>query len=548
MNTSDKKTKKKLRGILFKMETIFIAALCLVISVLGYFTIRTMLYRDYDFYLKDMLHYVDSMIDKDDMTECMKTGVESEKYQELQVFLDNFKDRHSIAWLYVIKPINDSDNDNIMNVIAAMTPWEKENAPENEVFLNELCGTSYTADVAKLYLDALDKDDITYFEDYTEEWGLAYTAILPLKNSKGEAIAELCVDIYINDIKENLMMYVIGVVILMLLAGILYIALNMHWMNRRIIRPIANIGECIDSFVNSRSESNDADSMEIKDPEIKTGDELQMLSEQTVDMMHRLKDHVLEIKNITAEKERVTAELNVAAKMQANMLPKEFLKHGGIDIYATMTPAKEMGGDFYDFFMIDDDHIGLIMADVSGKGVPAAMFMIVAKTLMKVRTTAPGSPAQMLYDINNMLCADNPSQLFVTAWFGILTISSGEIIAANAGHEQPALIHENGECELVKVENMPPLATMEDIEYIDEKIQLRKGDRIFLYTDGVPEAKAPDGSRFGNDRMLAVLSSNKNESSEILLKNMKREIDSFTGTNDPFDDVTMMSVTWKNKN
>ncbi len=233
--------------------------------------------------------------------------------------------------------------------------------------------------------------------------------------------------------------------------------------------------------------------------------------------------------------------------MQANMLPKVFPKRDDIQIYATMTPAKEMGGDFYDFFMIDDDHIGLVMADVSGKGVPAAMFMIVAKTLMKIRTTAPGAPSQMLFDINNTLCADNPAGLFVTLWFGILTLSSGKLISANAGHEYPALMHRNGKYELLMSDNMPPLSTVEDLEYDDQTVVLQKGDRLFLYTDGIPEAKAPDGSRFGIDRMLEILNRDRALSPEELLRNMKDETDKFAGSNDPFDDITMMSGVWNGK-
>ena len=173
------------------------------------------------------------------------------------------------------------------------------------------------------------------------------------------------------------------------------------------------------------------------------------------------------------------------------------------------------------------------------------MFMIVAKTLIKIRTTAPGKPSQMLFDINNSLCADNPAGLFVTAWLGILTLSSGELIYSNAGHEYPVIMHEGSDYKLIENDNMPPLATVEDIEYFDEVCKLRKGDRLFLYTDGVPEAKNPGGERFGTKKLLDILNGNKGLAPEELLNKIKQEVDSFTGENDPFDDVTMMSVVWK---
>lgn len=277
-------------------------------------------------------------------------------------------------------------------------------------------------------------------------------------------------------------------------------------------------------------------------------DEIGDLAGSFNEMALSLKDHISTMTRITAEKERVSTELGIAAKMQSDMLPKNFPERSDLEIFATMSPAKEMGGDFYDFFMIDGDHLGLVMADVSGKGIPAAMFMIVAKTLIKIRTTAPGSPSMMLRDINNTLCADNPSELFVTVWFGILTLSTGEIIYSNAGHEYPALMHNNGEYELIEDDNMPPLATVEGLEFIDSTLKLHNGDRLFLYTDGVPEAKNADGQRFGTDKMLNILNRDKNAAPADLLKSMKEEVDAFTGEIDPFDDVTMMSILWKGGN
>lgn len=546
MAVNEVRNKKKLKTDLLTVETLLIVGLCAVLGLVGYFTIRTMLYQRYEFYITDMLEYVSSMLDTDDLAECMRTGVKSEKFAEEQAFLDNFKDHHSIAYIYVIKPLNDSDNDNIMNVIAAMSTYEKEFVPENEVGLNELTGNSYPPDVARLYLDASKKvGEITFFENDTEEWGDTYTGILPLVTSSGEYLAVLCVDILINDIGQTLSNYTTAVIALIVLLGTIYVTGNMMWLGRRVVAPVKKLGECMRTFADSGNSHLAETDLVIIDPEIRTGDEMQMLSEQTVDLMQKIKIHVGRIRSITAEKERIGAELDIAVKMQSDMLPKDFPKRSDIELYATMTPAREMGGDFYDFFMIDDDHLGLVMADVSGNGIPAAMFMIVAKTLIKIRTTAPGTPAQMLFDVNNTLCADNPSDLFVTAWFGILTLSTGELISANAGHEYPALMHDGGDYELLTSENMPPLASVENIEYFDETMTLQKGDRLFLYTDGVPEGKNPLGERFGTEKMLRILNHRHNVSPEELLNDMMRKVNEFAGESDQFDDVTMMSVVWK---
>ncbi|MBR6229412.1 MAG: PP2C family protein-serine/threonine phosphatase [Eubacterium sp.] len=540
-----RKKKKKLGSALFTVETLFIVGLCLILGLVGYFTIRKMLYHRYEFYLEDTLDFVSSVIDVDDLEQCMETGVKSEKYQELQAFLDNYKDHNRISYVYVIKPLNDSDNDNIMNVIAGLSTWEKENRPENEVGLNELTGNSYTPEVAKLYLEAADKiGEYSFFEDHTEEWGTAYTAILPLTDSSGKYVAELCVDIQVDDIGETLRNYVLIVVVVLIVLCALSILGNILWLRKRILTPLASLGESMRLFADS-SHVMTSDAIEVRDPDIHTGDEIETLSVQMVDMMNRLNDFVRQVLTITAEKERIGAELDIATKMQADMLPKDFPKREDLQIYATMVPAREMGGDFYDFFMIDDDHVGLVMADVSGKGIPAAMFMIIAKTLLNIRTSSPGTPAEMLWDINNTLCADNPSELFVTVWFGILTLSSGELVSANAGHEYPVLLHDGGEYELLKKdENMPPLATEMNIQYQDETIILHKGDRLFLYTDGVPEAKSPDSRRFGLNNMLTILNQNRDRSPEELLMTLQKKINEFSGEDNLFDDVTMMSIVW----
>ncbi|MBO6231896.1 MAG: SpoIIE family protein phosphatase [Ruminiclostridium sp.] len=249
-----------------------------------------------------------------------------------------------------------------------------------------------------------------------------------------------------------------------------------------------------------------------------------------------------EIRGVTAEKERMSAELNVATKIQADMMPFDFPERKELALYATMTPAKEVGGDFYDFFFIDDDHLAMVMADVAGKGMPAALFMVIAKSVIRNICMVGGSPGHILSIANNVLCENNRSNLFVTVWLGILSISSGELICANAGHEYPALKRKDGKFELLEEDNCPPLAAMEDLEFDDMVLMLNEGDALFLYTDGVPEAKNAEGERFGLEKMIDVLNDNIGNDLVTTLSVMKKEIDDFNGDKDPFDDVTMMGL------
>ena len=255
-----------------------------------------------------------------------------------------------------------------------------------------------------------------------------------------------------------------------------------------------------------------------------------------------------QLKGMTAEKERIGAELNVATKIQADMLPYNFPEREDVALFATMTPAKEVGGDFYDFFFIEDDRLALVMADVSGKGVPAALFMVISKSIIRNVMMMSRMPVSKILEVvNNVLCENNKSGYFVTTWIGVLDLKTGELEYGNAGHEYPAFKRAGGKFELLVTDNYPPLAAMEEIEFASDTIQLEEGDALFLYTDGVPEAKNAEGARFGTDKMLEIL--NKTEGMDLItaLTEMKKQIDDFTGAMDPFDDVTMMGLKYYGK-
>ena len=274
-------------------------------------------------------------------------------------------------------------------------------------------------------------------------------------------------------------------------------------------------------------------------------DELGMLAQSFNSMSQRMKKYIDNLTAVTAEKERIGAELDVAKHIQASMLPcifPAFPERPELDIYATMIPAKEVGGDFYDFFLVDDDRLAMVMADVSGKGVPAALFMVIAKTLLKNVTQTGLSPKAVLEKVNNQLCVGNEAEMFVTVWLGILEISTGKLTCANAGHEYPVLKRASGDYELVKDKHGFVLAGMEGTHYREYELQMETGDRLFLYTDGVAEATDSYNQLYGTNRMLDALNRNKDMDSKTLLHQMKEEIDNFVGGAPQFDDITMLSL------
>ena len=304
----------------------------------------------------------------------------------------------------------------------------------------------------------------------------------------------------------------------------------------RIVRPLTEMTKRI------RDISGSDLSFEMSDT-YRTKDEIEILATSFADLSFRTQKYIEEITRITTEKERIGAELNVATQIQSDMLPRIFPAYPDrleFDIYASMRPAKEVGGDFYDFFLTDPCHIALVIADVSGKGVPAALFMVIAKTLLKNRAQQGGHPSEILADVNQQLCEGNESELFVTVWLAIIDLRTGKGWSCNAGHEHPAIRHKGGQFELVEYPHSPAVAMMEGMTFREREFKLDPGDDLFVYTDGIPEATNHSNEMFGTDRMLQALNHEGSSSPEQIIKSVGMEIHAFIDGNKQFDDLTML--------
>jgi len=253
--------------------------------------------------------------------------------------------------------------------------------------------------------------------------------------------------------------------------------------------------------------------------------------------------------NIDLGREKMLAdrELGTASEIQEGMLPSifpAFPDRSGFDLYASMTPAREVGGDFYDFFLIDDDHLCLEIADVSGKGVPAALFMMASKIILSNNAMMGKSPAQILEDTNAAICSNNRMEMFVTVWLGILEISTGKLTAVNAGHEYPALMRPDGSFALYKDEHSFVVGGISGTHYRAYELQMEPGSKLFLYTDGVPEATDARNEMFGTERMLAALNRERGAGPEKLLSNVRTAVDDFVQEAEQFDDLTMLCLAY----
>ena len=527
-----------------------VLCICLMMGAVGFMTYYRGMIERYQVYLSDLLHTTALSVDGDDLARCIETGEKSDRFEETQQILNRIKENYDIHYIYMVRPLNTEQTDNMMDVMAGITAQEKaENEAFYSVTLGGLTGDYYTPEVAGNYLKGMQKEDVSFFSTDTTEFGRDFTGMLPIRDSAGQPVALLCVDISMNEIRRVWIQYVLTLIGAIILLSALAMTIMYSWLKKRVILPVQRLKEVSEKIVSSSRETDDPQELILADPEIHTGDEMEVLAVALSDMFADMKLYMTDLLKVTKEKERIGAELNVATQIQADMLPRifpPFPDRSEFDIYATMQPAKEVGGDFYDFFMLDEDHLGLVMADVSGKGVPAALFMVIAKTLIKNRAQMGGSPAEVLAYVNEQLCDGNDAELFVTVWFAILELSTGKGIAANAGHEHPVLRRSGGDYELVVYRHSPAVATLPGIRFREHEFELHPGDRVFVYTDGVPEAINEKEEDYGPDRMLAALNSCPPDTPmDETLRLVREDLDRFAGQMPQFDDVTMMAIDYR---
>ena len=525
---------------------VFCIFLCFIMGALGAVNYYRGMMDRYESYMEGILRYALTQIDGDDLERCVEAGQKSVQYEKTQQVLDRIKETHEIEYIYIVKPLNTADRDNMMDVMAGATDYEKQHEADSLPQLGELTGDAYSPEVALKYLSSMEKagEEITYFSNRTE-FGHDYTGLVPVRTSGGESVAVLAVDISVNEIWNVLAGYTVTILLGMAVLVAIFLTGLYRWLGQRVIVPISRIQKAAEQFVDSSHGKTDPEKIRFVDLDIQSGDEIQALSESLVTMASDLRQYMKNLLTETREKERISTELSLAAKIQADMLPcifPAFPDRKEFEIFASMNPAKEVGGDFYDFFMVDDTHLAVVMADVSGKGVPAALFMVIGKTLIKDHTQPGVSLGEVFSQVNNMLCDANSEGLFITAFEGVLDLVTGEFRYVNAGHEVPYFCKKGEGYEPYKIRPGFVLAGMEDMRFREGSVQLTAGDKIFLYTDGVPEATNGNNELYGSQRLHQALNQNRAANPEGLLKAVKADVDAFVGEAPQFDDLTMLCL------
>ena len=459
-----------------------------------------------------------------------------EDYQMLRTVLREFLDSSDVNDIFLA--VYDRETSSLVYIV---DPDERE---------GHICHPGDWEPVSEKELDTFLSWDGTgklHYFSKRDNFAWLCTAGVPLRNDAGEIIGFVLADMSLAEVgkglKSFLIQYSIGIAIATVLIGYF---LTRH-MKKTLVQPINEIAEAAHTYAQDKKNGNPrSDYFAMLN--IRTGDEVENLSLVLADMERDLTEYEENLTKITAEKERIGTELALATRIQADMLPNifpAFPERPDFDIYASMDPAKEVGGDFYDFFLIDEKHLGLVMADVSGKGVPAALFMMVSKILVQNSAMTGRSPAQVLQAVNDQICANNREEMFVTVWFGILDTETGKVTAANAGHEYPVLMQAGGQFELLKDKHGLVIGAMDGIRYKEYELTLQKGSKLFLYTDGVPEATSAQNELFGTDRMLKVLNEDPSASPEIILRNVRKAVDGFVLEAEQFDDLTMLCLEFK---
>ena len=363
------------------------------------------------------------------------------------------------------------------------------------------------------------------------------TALVPIRAMDNEVQALVGVDLSVAAVWESLMNMYIMLAITIVVITCVGMILHYRNLDRTLIQPITTLKNGTDELVNK------LDSEEAFVSGIHTGDELEALAHSIEEMDRSLKHYVRENTAITAERERLNTELELAGSIQMDMLPCDFPpfpERSEFDLYASMNPAKEVGGDFYDFFLVDEDHLALVIADVSGKGIPGALFMMMVKIMVQNCVLAGLSPKQVMEQVNEQIAENNSESMFVTVWLGILDIPSGKLTAVNAGHEYPIFKKPGGCYELIKDKHGMAVGTMEGIRYREYEMQFEPGSSLFVYSDGLPEANNRAEELFGMARTVAALNENPDLSPEETLCAVERAVDTFVGDAPQFDDLTML--------
>ena len=539
---------------------IFMGILTASIALIGYRLYVMSVEENIISYADTVLKYAYSEAEEYGLGDMVTNRAMTEDYEKLRSELNRIKDNSRIEYLYAIYFEDPDDIYSLCYAINAKTKAELAEAQKAGKTFSEIydyMGTpveegAFEDDTLLILQQAVKtkRPDSGTLQGYSDIYGHMMNGYHVVFDSKGNAAGLICVEIDINRIYSSLYRYIRWVILIAAVFTTIIVLIYVIYTKHFLVGPIVKIVGNSNSFIEKMKSGADPEELHYESVQVKAGGELELLSDNVKSLADGVSSYITNLREVTAEKERIGTELSLATRIQADMLPNiypAFPERPEFDIYATMTPAKEVGGDFYDFFLIDDDHLCTVIADVSGKGVPAALFMMASKIILANNAMIGKSPAKILEDTNAAIYPNNREDMFVTVWLGILEISTGKLTAANGGHEYPIIRNADGTFELYKDKHGFVIGGLEGLKYVDYELQLTPGTRVFLYTDGVPEATNENEELFGTKRMIEALNENPDANPEELLNNVKNSVERFVKGAEQFDDFTMLCVEYYGK-
>ena len=537
-----------MRGIVRKirssMAANIIGAIVVLLFVFGAFVCTTgfinftdSFKREYENSTYHMADTATTLVNGDHLDEYLR-GEEIEEYEQSKRYLDAYTDRIGVSIIYVIM-VDRSDYGRFVSVFNLVnnenddtdyTEWELGHKRDTT---NEEYRQKYKA----IYEEGAVSETI-YRMRPNDGSHPHVTTMVPVKDSAGEVAAILCIQRPIREMVRARRPYLFNIILSTFIMSVLAAVFITVFVRKQILVPVTVVSEEAARFARENTKSKEIG-------EISKYAELRNLAASINTMETDMVRYIENLTAATAEKERIGAELSLARLIQENSIPNKypaFPDRTDFDIYGFMLPAKEVGGDFYNFFLIDDDHLGIVIGDVSGKGIPAALFMMVTNIVITNRAIVGGTPAEILKYVNKDICGHNEAGMFVTLWLGILELSTGRVIAANAGHDDALICHRNGETSPMKSKHNLVLGAFEEAVYTNFEFVLEKGDKMFLFTDGLTEATDSHDQLFGRTRAIEALRANKEKSPQGIIEGVKRCVDEFVGEAPQFDDLTMVCL------
>ena len=467
---------------------------------------------------------------------------EEEGYRSLRTFLDKCREEHGLSTIAFV--FYDTENKRVV-FVADGDRREYMYIPGQ--WISNENGSIDSIRSIRL----IERSNWIMSLNHGELSGWTMTNYASVMNDGGEEIGLMYVDVDVSRFVKKIHLFTfVAYLVMMFVVIILMMNRISEFLRSRVIQPITALSKTALQYT-ARDKTLAVNTEGVfKKLNIHTRDEIEDLWRSLTDMESDIDDTMMRIRKMTSRQERLDTELSIANQIQSGILPGKFPAFPDRDefsIYAYMQPARNVAGDFYDFFLTDDDHIALVIADVSDKGIPAALFMMTARTLVRDQAMMYSRPSEILSRVNERLCEGNEAAIFVTIWLAIIDLNTGKGIVSNAGHMHPAFCARGDEYRLVFYEHSLPVGIVEDADFEEHGFSLDPGDQLFVYTDGVNEAINASGEQFGLERLLQALNSGQNGSPERVIGSVMDAIKGFTVGGDQADDITMLSFCYSPK-